>query len=127
MKPTLLVLRSEMYKGFWLLWNYRFNSLAELFIMGFIVVGVSFFLGRGQFDSVEVSSMLLGYIVWYFAMTAISNMSHNLMEEARTGTLEQMFMSPVPMGVILLGRVFAVLVTATAQIGLVAIALAVLM
>lgn len=127
MKPILLALRAEMHKGFWLLWNYRFNSLAELFVMGFVFVGASFLLGRGQFDSIEVSSMLLGYVVWYFAMTAISNMSHNLMEEARTGTLEQMFMSPVPMGVILLGRVFAVLVTATAQIAIMAIAVALLL
>jgi ABC-2 type transport system permease protein len=127
MKPVLLALRAEMHKGFWLLWNYRFNSIAELFVMGFVFVGASFLLGRGQFDSVEVTSMLLGYVVWYFGLTAISNMSYNLMEEARTGTLEQMFMSPVPMGVIVLGRVFAVLVTATAQIGIVAVVVALLM
>jgi ABC-2 type transport system permease protein len=121
MKPILLALRAEMHKGFWLLWQYRYNSLAELITMGIMFVGVSFLLGRGQMNSAEVSSILLGYLVWFFSLAAISNMSFNLMEEARAGTLEQMFMSPVPVGIIVLGRVFAMMLTAVLQVAIVGI------
>lgn len=121
MKLTLLVLRAEMQKGFWLLWSYRYNSIAELFGIGIIFIGLSFLLGRGEIESAEVTSTLLGYLVWFFGSSAISDMSYNLTEEARAGTVEQMFMSPVPMGIIVLGRVFTTLIIAIIEISLVAI------
>jgi len=57
--------------------------------------------------------------MWFYAQVFISNMSYNLAEEAEAGTLEQMYLSPAPMGLILVGRVFAVLITASLQILLV--------
>jgi len=116
MKLTLFALRAEMQKGFWLLWSYRYNTLAEIVGMGAVFVGISFMLGRGEFEPPDVLSSLLGYLVWFFAITAISEMSFNLTEEARAGTMEQMFMSPIPMRIIVLGRVAAVMITAVAEV-----------
>ena len=116
-----------MRKGFWLLWSYRYNSIAELVTIAIMFIGLSFLLSRGQMNSAEVSSTLLGYLVWFFGITAISNMSFNLTEEARAGTLEQMFMSPVPITVIVIGRVFAMMVVAVAQVFLVGLSIMLLM
>lgn len=127
MKLTLLAFHAEMQKGFRLLWSYRFNSVAELIGMAIVFVGISFLLGRGEIDAEEVASTLLGYLVWFFGSTAISDMSYDLTEEARAGTMEQMFMSPVPVGVIVMGRVCATMVTALLEVLLVGIAVIVLM
>src|SRR5690606_2650249 len=121
MKLTLYVLRAEMQKGFRLMWSYRYNVLAELFGIGIVFIGISFLLGRGEIEPAEVASTLVGFLVWFFGSRAIVDMSYSLTEEARAGTVEQMFMSPVPMGVIVLARVMTTLITAIIEVSLVAI------
>lgn len=115
----MITFTSEIRKGFLLLWHYRYNAVAELFLMGFVFIGLSFFMGEGELESGQLASTLLGYLVWFFAMIAISNMSYNLTDEAQAGTLEQMFMSPAPIGVIVFGRVTAMFITAMIQVILV--------
>jgi ABC-2 type transport system permease protein len=127
MKLSLLAFHAEMQKGFRLLWSYRFNSVAELIGMAIVFVGISFLLGRGEIEAEEVASTLLGYLVWFFGTTAISDMSYDLTEEARAGTVEQMFMSPVPMGVIVLGRVCATMLIALIEVLLVGAAVILVM
>ena len=119
MKTLLLIMLNEMRKGFLILWNYRFNSISELVVLMIGFIGIGFFRGDGQLEPALLAPMLLGYVMWFYAQVFISNMSYNLAEEAEAGTLEQMYMSPAPMGLILVGRVFAVLITASLQIFLV--------
>jgi ABC-2 type transport system permease protein len=59
---------------------------------------------------------VLGFIITFYAMNAIGNMSWNLMEEAQTGTLEQLYMSPAPSQMMVLGRSLAGLVSTTVQV-----------
>lgn len=127
MNLIITVLFGEMQKGFRLMWSYRYNLLAELFGIGIIFIGVSFLLGRGEMESAEVTSTLIGYLIWFFGSTAIADMSYYLNEEARAGTVEQMFMSPVPMGFIIFARVLTTMLTAIFQLILVAIALMLVM
>jgi ABC-2 type transport system permease protein len=119
LKTILLIMLNEMRKGFMILWNYRFNSISELLVMAILFIGIGFFKGDGQLEPALLAPILLGYVMWYYAQVFILNMSFNLTEEAEAGTLEQMYMSPAPMGLILVGRVFAALITASLQILLV--------
>jgi ABC-2 type transport system permease protein len=122
-----LIMVNETRKGLLLMWNYRFNALSELLVTAFTFIGAGFFVNNGELDPVKLAPMLLGYLIWFYANVASSNMSYNLTEEARSGTLEQMYMSPAPMGLIMIGRILSMLLTATLQLGLVAISLILLL
>lgn len=127
MNTALLATFNETYKGLQVQWSYRFNLVAELFTIGFIFVGIAFFMGNGRLDSPQLASAFLGYIIWFYALTAIGNMAWGLREEMQAGTMEQLYMSPAPVGLILLGRTLATLVITTLMIILVSIPLILLL
>ncbi len=118
--PAML---NETYKGLILRWSYRFNLITETVTFMFVFIGISFFMGGGELPRDQLAWAMIGYIVWFYALIAISNMSWSLREETQTGTLEQMYMSPAPMGLILLGRTLSALIVTTAEVLLVALPL----
>lgn len=107
---------NETYKGLLLLWNYRFNLAIEIFLYGFGFIGINFFAGDGVLDETRLSSSLIGYIIFLYTFKVVSNMGWSLREEIQTGTLEQVYMSPVPFGVLLLGRLAANLLATSVTI-----------
>ena len=92
----LLVLANEVLKGLLHVWRYRVNFFAQLAMFGFLFAGVGFLMGRGRMDAAALPSMLVGFVVWYYAFMAILSMSTSLATEAQTGTLEQAYISPAP-------------------------------
>lgn len=100
--------------------HYRFNMLMRLIAMCLKFIGYSLFLFNGDITSPELSSTLLGYLVWFYAFFLLLDMSYVLRDEIQEGTVEQMFMSPMPVASILLSRIFAtfLLITAKASIAL---------
>lgn len=112
---------NETRKGLITLWDYKFNLLIQLLGFLMIVVGIMFFVGQGDITEAQVKSTLLGFIITFYAMETISMMSWSLMQEAQVGTLEQMYMSPAPTQLIVLGRSLASLVSTTLQLILVMI------
>lgn len=113
---------NETRKGLIILWDYRFSMLTEIFGIFMIVIGIMFFVGQGSITQEQVVSTSLGFIITFYAMNAISNMSWSLMQEAQAGTLEQMYMSPAPTPLIILGRSFASLASGTVEMFLVTVA-----
>ena len=107
---------NETHKGLLILWDYKFNLVVEWLGLIFVVVGIMFFVGQGQITQDQVASTVLGFVVTFYAMNAVGDMSWNLMEEAQTGTLEQMYMSPMPTQLVVLGRSLASLVSTTIQV-----------
>ena len=107
-------------KGALVLWSYRFNIIVELFATCLWFVGISLLIGRGEIESGELPGTLLGFLVWFYASIAVTNMSWGLMEEAQAGTLEQMYMSPTPTWMIFVGRVMAMLLYGTGMVLIVA-------
>ncbi|MEZ4710422.1 MAG: hypothetical protein R3A44_24685 [Caldilineaceae bacterium] len=112
------ILINETHKGLLLSWSYKFNLLTMMLTLGFVFIGIVFFMGRGDLDRAAIPSALLGYLMWFYALTAIGNMSWDLREEAQTGTLEQRYLSPAPTGLIQLGRSFSNLITTTIIVGI---------
>ncbi|MCI0399065.1 MAG: ABC transporter permease [Chloroflexi bacterium] len=104
---------NETHKGLLLDWHYKFNLFIELIIMGVAFVGISFLIGGGAIQQVQLAPALLGYLVWFYAMKIIVSMSWNLKDEMQTGTLEQMYLSPTPAGLLILGQSLARLLSTT--------------
>ena len=123
MKIILAALVSETWKGMLISWSYKFNMLMSMLSFSFIFLGINFFMGNGQLDAATMASTLLGYLIWFYAITAIENMSWNLRDEMQCGQLEQLYMSPAPAQVLLLGRAFSTLIFTTAMVSIIAVAM----
>ena len=118
-----IVLYNEIRKGLIVAWSYRVNSAIELLTLVFVFIFISYFAGGGEIDSERLPGNLLGFLVWYYAAFAISSMSGGLMDEASTGTLEQLYMSPVPTWLVFLGQVIGTFVRGTALVAIVGVIL----
>ena len=101
---TGTVLLNECYKRLIILWSYRFNFLTETFMIGFLFIGISFFVSGGSPKPEQMAPALLGYLTWVYSAYAIGDMSQGIRDETQTGTLEQMYMSALPSSVLLAGR-----------------------
>jgi ABC-2 type transport system permease protein len=118
---------AEAVKGVLLILGYRFNNVAFLGTFVFAFAGVGFLMGGGRLQPGSMESPLLGFMVWFFGMKAVDHMAFMLSEEARSGTLEQMYMTPAPVGVVLLGRSVGTLWVAAVQAAIVATAIVLLL
>lgn len=117
------IVYNEMVKGLIIRWSYRFNMITEMVMFAFLFTGISFFMGRGSLVTEELASALIGYVLWFYAVIAISNMAWGLREEANAGTLEQMYMSPAPAALVQIGRTLATFVINTLIIGVMSLLL----
>jgi ABC-2 type transport system permease protein len=106
-----LVLANEIHKGLLHMWRYKVNLLAQVAMFSLLFVGIAFLVGGGRMDVVALPSMIVGFIVWYYAFMAILSMSASLATEAQTGTLEQAYISPAPPEWIFVGRALATFVS----------------
>ncbi len=102
---------NETHKGLLLLWDYRFNLLMETIIICCVFVGLNVLIGQGDLPQDQLAATLLGYVIWLYTFMAVSNMGWSLREELQTGTLEQMFMSPVAPQTLIIGRSLAAFFT----------------
>ncbi|MEM8530253.1 MAG: ABC transporter permease [Chloroflexota bacterium] len=113
MQQVVLALGNEIRKRLLIMWDYKFNVLTQVVTVAFIFIGASFFIQGGELQPGPLAPMLLGYMVWFYARIIIMNTSNDLMAEAQAGTLEQMYMSPNPTSLLLLGRLLALLISTT--------------
>jgi ABC-2 type transport system permease protein len=126
MRTTLLAFLGEMRKRLLIAWTYRMNTLTEMVMLGLVFMGIGFMMTNGSLDPQELAPTFLGYVAWMYAMMAIGNVAYGVRGEMSAGTLEQMAMSPAPMGVVLLGRVIANMLVSTVQVLLLSVAMGLL-
>ena len=122
-----LVLYNEVRKELIITWNYRANTAIELLTLVFVFVFISYFAGGGEIDSERLPGSLLGFLLWFYAAFAISSMSSGITGEASIGTLEQLYMSPMPTWLVFVGRVIATFVKGTAMVALLGVVLAMIL
>lgn len=118
-----LVLYNEVRKELIITWNYRANLVIELLTLVILFIFISYFVGSGAIATQGLPAFLLGYLIWFYAAIAISSMSSNLLGEASVGTLEQLYMSPVPTWLLFVGRVIATFLKSTVMVALVGVTL----
>jgi ABC-2 type transport system permease protein len=115
---------NQTQKGLYIYWSYRFNLWIWQLSIAVFFVGIGLLLGGGELKPEELAGTLLGFLVWYYAVIAIANMSFILMEEAQAGTLEQTYMSPTPTATIFVGRVLSTTIISTISVSTVGTAIA---
>jgi ABC-2 type transport system permease protein len=113
MKTTILVIGNEIQKRLMIVWSYKFNLISQLVTLSLIFIGAAYFIGQGHFDANQLPFMLIGYIVYFYARIIILTAGTDLLSEASSGTLEQMYISPVATEWLLVGRMIAQLFTTT--------------
>jgi len=118
---------NETYKRLLIVWDYKFNVLTQMVLVAIVFIGAGFLLGNGQFNPEQMTTIFIGYVVWLYARVVIPSISTDLAGEAQAGTLEQMYMSPVPAEFLLLGRIFAMLITSTLMVFLTGLGLALIL
>jgi ABC-2 type transport system permease protein len=123
MPTSVNIILAEARKSLRIAWYYKFEMAMQLVTLSVIFLFLIFFLGKGKVDSAELSSAVLGYLVWLYAINMINSVGIELIAEAQTGTLEQMCMSVSVAELALLGRAVATLVTTTIMIGVLDVAL----
>jgi ABC-2 type transport system permease protein len=116
MKTLLIPLLGEIRKGLLISWTYKVNQLISLMTLGFIFYIIVFFMGGGKPDPKMVASALVGYLVWMYVASALGDLTFGLRGEIIAGTLEQLAMSPAPVGLLLIGRVTTNLMITTIQV-----------
>ena len=111
-----ITLIGEIRKQLLTAWTYRANTVIAMLTIGFVFIGIAFLMSDGTMSPEEIAPMFVGYLTWFYAMGAIGDLSWGIRGEINAGTLEQISMSPTPIGIILLGRVFANLIISTVQL-----------
>ncbi len=105
--PWFNVLIANTRKVGILLVRYLPNTISE--IITFYAIFLMFFFGVQFVGSPERMGENNGFIIvsmvlWFLSLTAMQGIGWELTNEATTGTLEQLYMSPVPAWIILLSR-----------------------
>jgi ABC-2 type transport system permease protein len=103
-KNAMIALLGEIRKSLLISWTYRANELVSMFTVGFVFVGIGLMVGQGELDPDQLAHMFVGYLAWFYALSSIVDLAWGLRGEINAGTLEQMSMSPAPLGLSLVGR-----------------------
>lgn len=106
----LKLLHAELKRSWTLQFRYFGNTLGSL--ISVTIVFYALFLGTrymagptAQFGE-RLDAIVVGYILWALLLTIIVGVANDLQDEAQTGTLEQVFLSPFgPIRVFLLRAV----------------------
>lgn len=92
---TLLV--NETAFSLLMMRRYLFDTavgLITVYILFLVIFfGLKVFSG-GNIEETRLDAIIVGYILWMFALSAYTSTSSFILEEAKQGTLEQLFMSP---------------------------------
>jgi ABC-2 type transport system permease protein len=102
-----LIFFNETHKRLLILWRYKFRLAIKLVSSGLIFIGACIILPGQIASPATLAPLLLGYIVWFYARFIISASADDISDEAQIGTLEQVYMSPVHMGFLIVARLFA--------------------
>jgi ABC-type multidrug transport system permease subunit len=135
---ALRAIGNEVYKGLLAGWGERLQILIELplfVIFGLLVAAI---VGRGEdivsgeidwsVDPSQATWILLGYVAFAFYYLQTAKLFWRLLGEIQTGTLEQVYLSPLPSWLIAAaGRVVAAVIETTVVVAAVAVAAAIVL
>ena len=115
MSATLTLWAGELKRSVIHMKRYYFETLSMLFV--FFVFFVLIFFGAKAISGGTprigggLEGIIVGYFVWTMAMVGYSDVSENLVEEATTGTLEQIAMSPLGLTRVVVGYLLSSIIT----------------
>ena len=117
MSATLTLWAGELRRNIIQMKRYYFETLSMLFVF-FVFFTLIFFGAKAISGGAPrigggLEGIIVGYFVWTLAMVGYGVVSENLVEEATTGTLEQIAMSPLGLSRVVLGYLLSAIITQT--------------
>src|SRR5712691_2708329 len=103
---------NEIEKGLIDLWRGKIASLLELILFALFFLAIMFAVGRGTFHKEQVAALLLGFVGYIFFHMQTNRLFWGLLAEMQSGTLEQMYLSPLPSWLLTFGLLVASIVEA---------------
>ncbi len=103
---------NEIEKGLIDLWRGKIASLLELILFALFFLAIMFAVGRGTFHKEQVAALLLGFVGYIFFHMQTNRLFWGLLAEMQSGTLEQMYLSPLPSWLLTIGLQVASIVEA---------------
>lgn len=129
-RAIAIAVGNEIQKGLMHAWGERLQILIELpLFLGFFLL-LAVVVGRGQqiasghltwsFDPLRVSPLLVGYAAFLFLYLQTAKLFWRLLGEIQAGTLEQVYLSPLPGWLVATaGRVLATVLETAALVALI--------
>ena len=109
----LALFKAQLKMRYIYLKRYYFDTLSMIITM-FLVFLIIFYGAMALLGGVTptdsgdtLEGIVVGFMVWTFALVAYANLSWGMIEEAQQGTLEQLYMSPLGFGWVTIFRVAA--------------------
>jgi len=103
---------NEIEKGLIDLWRGKVASLLELILFALMFLTITFALGKGALHREQVAPLLLGFVGYIFFHMQTNRLFWGLLGEVQSGTLEQMYLSPLPSWLLTIGLQVASIVEA---------------
>lgn len=91
---------ARLARSYWL--EYAADLL--LYSLGFLLLITVFRAASSDYGAQGILSTLIGYATWKICASVLTDIAHIASEEARTGTLEQLFLSGLSTGRVFAGR-----------------------
>jgi ABC-2 type transport system permease protein len=112
MRAFATAIGNEIEKGLIDLWRGKVASLLELILFALFFLAIMFAVGRGTFHQEQVIPLLLGFVGYIFFHMQTNRLFWGLLGEMQSGTLEQMYLSPLPSWLLTIGLEVASIVEA---------------
>ncbi len=113
-----VILRAEVRRHAAILWSYPGDSLSWLLYTCLMFIATVVILNGvtgGQYDQEEQLLVLVGWLTWQVAGSCLDTLPEAVSDEAQTGTLEQVCLSPAPLSMIFAARNIASFLVASAR------------
>jgi ABC-2 type transport system permease protein len=100
------ILFAEIKRAFRLARSYSLEYISDfiLYVAGFLLLIVVFRASSDSYGQVGILSTLIGYVTWKICASVLVNIAHIADDEAKTGTLESLYVTGIPSGSLFLAR-----------------------
>jgi ABC-2 type transport system permease protein len=112
MRAFATAIGNEIEKGLIDLWRGKIASLLELILFALFFLAIMFAVGRGTFHLEQVAPLLIGFTGYIFFHMQTNRLFWGLLGEMQSGTLEQMYLGPLPSWLLTIGLQVASIVEA---------------
>lgn len=89
--------KSELYRQLYLYKRYPFNYISDFFLL--VLMFMSIFWGGtlvgGGVIGTSLNALVVGYVLWSLIQNTVSQMGMTIMNQAKSGILEQQYLMPI--------------------------------
>lgn len=121
MNMLLHYLKNEARLSWYLRRRYWFESILALALVVAAFIALLFIVVSASEQSLTsgaLDSMIVSFALWLFAVSAYSSASNDIAEETRQRTLEQIYLSPLPLATVLALRTLLNLLEASVMLAI---------